>query len=83
MNLKNKSLIYGLILAFAVFVINQLATISTPLISPVILFSFINGGATIISAIVGFIIYKEKPNWQSILGLILGLGSLIMIKVLA
>lgn len=81
--LEKKNLIFGLALAIAVFIINQFATISTPLISPVILFAFINGGATIISAIVGFLMYKEKPNWQSILGIVLGLGSLIMIKVLA
>lgn len=82
-NLTKKVYIYAVFLAVAVFVINQLVTITTPLMEPVILFAFVNGGHTIISAIVGAIMYKEKMNIQTILGLIVGLGSLILLKVFA
>ena len=73
--------IFGLILAVAVFVINQFATLATPLVPSVVLFTLINGGATIISAIVGAIMYKEKFSVQSIIGLVLAIGALVIIKM--
>lgn len=76
-------LICGGVLALCVFVINQLATISTALISPVILFSFIMGGGTIISTLVAAIVYKEKISLKIALGIIIGVVSLIMIKLFA
>ena len=71
----------GIALAAAVFVINQLATICTKLVSPVILFTFINGGGTIISALVAAVIYQEKLTKKAALGIALGIASLIVIKV--
>lgn len=79
--LPKQSLIYGVVLAFAVFLINQLSTISTPLIEAVILFAIICGGATVVSAIVGAVVYKERITINTILGLILGIGSLILLKI--
>ena len=79
--IPKKSYLYGLFLAIAVFLINQLATLSTPLIEAVVLFAIINGGATIISTVVGAIFYKEKITWTTILGLVLGIGSLVLLKV--
>lgn len=73
--------LYGFMLAVAVFVINQLATVSTSLISAVLLFAFINGGATFISAIVGAVMFREKFTIRSTMGLLLGVGSLIMLKL--
>lgn len=80
---KLPSLLYlfGVALAVAVFLINQLATLSTPLISSVILFTLINGGATVISALVGVIVYKEKLSVKGIIGLVLGIGSLILMQI--
>ncbi len=72
--------ICAVVLAAAVFVINQLATLSTALVSPVILFSFINGGGTIISTIVAAIMYKEKLTLKKILGIVIGISSLVIIK---
>ena len=83
MKLTKRTYLFALFLAVAVFLINQLATLSTPLISPVILFAFINGGSTIISAIVGAIMYKEKLSVRTIIGLVLGVGSLILLQVFA
>lgn len=79
--LNRRLLICGFALAAAVFVINQLATISTALVSPVILFTFINGGNTVISTIVAAIMYKEKLTPQKIAGVIAGIASLIIIKI--
>lgn len=71
----------GVALAVSVFVINQLATMSTLLVSPIILFTFINGGGTIISTVVAAILYKEKLTLNTILGVIIGVVSLVIIKM--
>ena len=75
-----KLVFFAATLAFAVFVVNQLATISASLISSAILFTFINGGATIIAAIVGAIVFKERLSVKSVIGIILGVASLICIS---
>lgn len=67
--------------AVAVFIINQLATISTALVSPIILFTFINGGGTIISTIVAAIMYREKLSLRTLSGVCIGILSLIIIKM--
>lgn len=79
--LSRTLIVCGVALAAAVFVINQLATICTKLVSPVILFTFINGGGTIISALVAAVIYQEKLSKKTIIGIVLGIASLIIIKV--
>lgn len=80
-NIKLGKTLYicGIALAAAVFVINQFATTLTALLPPVFLFTFINGG-TIISTLVAAVMYKEKLSVYSILGVIIGIGSMIMIK---
>ena len=78
---QSKSLLLcGVALAVAVFVINQLATLSTALVSPIILFAFINGGGTIISTVVAAILYKEKITKRSAFGVLIGILSLLLIK---
>ncbi len=74
-------IICGIALAVSVFVINQLATMCTKLVSPVILFTFINGGGTIISTIVAAIVYREKISKKNAAGITLGIISLILIKI--
>lgn len=81
--IPKRALLFAFFLGVIVFIINQLATVSAGMISPVILFAFINGGATIISALVGLFIFKEKLKVSGIVGLCLGLISLVMIKFLA
>lgn len=73
---------YGVVLSAAVFIINQLATLATALVPPAILFSFINGGSTVIGTIVAAICFKEKLTLKSVVGVALGVASLIIIKVL-
>lgn len=80
-NLSKTLYICGFALAVAVFVINQFATSLTALLPPVFLFTFINGGGTIISTLVAAVMYKEKLSLYSILGVIIGLSSMIIIKL--
>ncbi len=79
--LSKDLIICAVALATAVFVINQFATISASLVSPVILFTFINGGGTIISTIVAAIMYKEKLSVRTVVGVIMGILSLVIIKI--
>ena len=79
--LSKKLLVCGLALAVAVFVINQLATLSTALVSPVVLFAFINGGGTIIATVVAALMYREKLTVSSIAGVLLGIASLVCVKL--
>lgn len=72
----------GTVLSVAVFLINQFATKAAAVVQPVVLFTFINGGSTIIGSIVAAVFFKEKLTPKSILGIILGVGALIIIKAL-
>lgn len=79
--LPRRVLIYGVFLAAAVFVINQLATLSTPLVPSVVLFALINGGATIVSAVTGAVLFKEKLTPRSVAGIVLGVGALVLLQI--
>lgn len=57
------------------------ATLSTALVSPVVLFAFINGGGTIIATVVAAVLYREKLTPSSVAGVLLGIVSLIGIKL--
>lgn len=81
--LPKQLLLYGVILAVAVLIINQLATLATAIVPPVILFTFINGGSTVIAAIVAAVVYKEKLTLRSVLGITLGILSFVIIKAFA
>lgn len=83
MHMSKVMVIGGIVLALCVFVINQLATLASRFVSPVILFTFINGGSTIIGAIVAALSFKEKLTARSIAGVIIGVASLVIIKAFA
>ena len=70
----------GTALAIAVFFINQFATLATALVPPIILFTIINGGETIMATLVASVLYKEKLSVRSTFGVILGVISFIIIK---
>lgn len=48
---------------------------ATAIVPPVILFTFINGGSTIIAAIVAAVMFKEKLTFQSGVGVVLGIPN--------
>jgi drug/metabolite transporter (DMT)-like permease len=71
--------LYAVLLAFAVFVIQQLATTLTPMLSSAVLFAWINGGATIIAAIVGAVVFGEKITVKTVIGITVGIAALVLI----
>ncbi len=73
--------LYALFLAVAIFLIQQIVTILTPVLSAAVLFSFVMGGATIVTAIVGVVAYKEKITIKSALGITVSLLSMVCIKI--
>ena len=73
--------LYAVYLAFAVFIVQQFVTLLTPMLSSAVLFTFVNGGATIITTIVGAILYKEKITLKSAVAIIIAIISLILIKM--
>lgn len=78
--LSPKLLLLGAVSATAIFIINQLATLSTAFVPPAVLFAFINGGSTIIAAVVAAVCFHEKLTPRSILGITIGVIALIIIK---
>lgn len=70
-----------ILLAVALFVINQLATEATKTVPSAVLFTLINGGNVVIAAAVAAICFGEKLTLRSVLGLVLGTGSLILINI--
>jgi len=79
--LNSKIYLPILLLAIALFIINQFATAATKYVSSAVLFALINGGNTIIAAVIAAIFYREKPTWRSITGLVLGLASLMLVNI--
>lgn len=78
--MEKKLVMFAGISAISLFVVNQFATMATDSVQPVVLFTFINGGYTIIAAVVGALLFKEKFTVKSVLGIILGIGALIIVK---
>lgn len=75
-----KVVLYGLALSAAVFVISQASTVAAATIPSVILFPVSDGGGMIICALVSALVYGEKLTKKSVIGLILGFLSLIIIN---
>ena len=72
-------LICGAFLAFALAVINILATELTAMVPAALLFSISNAIAIIVTMLVGGIVYKEKLGVKNIIGIVLCAGSLTVI----
>ena len=75
-------LVCGLILAFAIFVINMLVTELGKHISSAILFSVSYAIGIVITILVGAIFYKEKITIRNIIGVVLCVGALALINFL-
>ena len=72
---------YGAGLSTILLIINQLATIAAKVIPSAIMFPINDGGATIITALTGADVFKEKLTARSVAGLALGIASLIVINL--
>lgn len=73
--------LYGTISSIILLAINQLATLAGRNVPSAIMFPINDSGATIITAITAAIFFKEKLTVRSVCGLILGIGSLIVINL--
>ncbi len=73
-------LIYGALLSAVLFLINYLATEASAIVPSVILFSLVNGGSTVISALVAAILYREPVSRKSALGIVVSIAALIVIN---
>ena len=80
--LQRKLILFALISAAALFAVNQLATFATDKVEPVILFTFINGGNTIIAAVIAALFFKEKFTVRSTVGILVGVAALVIVKAL-
>ena len=72
---------YGAGLSTILLIINQLATIAAKVIPSAIMFPINDGGATIITALTGAVVFKEKLTPRSVAGLVLGIAALIVINL--
>lgn len=79
--LPKRLIFFALLGGIAVFVVNQLATLASGFTPPAVLFGFINGGNTIIAALIAAIMFGEKLTAKSVSGILLGVTSLIVIKM--
>ena len=67
--------------ALSILSISILVTYATSVASPVVIFTFSAGGNMIMSALVGIVFYKEKINLNGWIGIVLGIISMIFLKV--
>ena len=80
--LSKTLLLCGLILAFAVFVINMLVTELGKSVNSAILFSVSYAISIIITILVGSIYYKEKITLKNVIGVVLCASALAIINFL-
>lgn len=77
----DKKLIWiALVSAVALFAVNQFATIAANQVEPVVLFTFINGGNTIIAAGVDALMFRQKPTVKGVIGILVGILAMILVK---
>lgn len=59
---------------------NLLLTLVTQVPST-ILYTIDNGGVLVLSILCSFVIFKEKPTWEQVLGMVMAVASIIMISL--
>ena len=80
--ISKKLLLIMLLSSLALFIVNQLSTTATALVEPAILFTLINGGNTVIAAVMAAVLFKEKFTVRSAIGILLGVVALVIVKAL-
>ncbi len=81
-SLSKTLLLCGLILAFAVFMVNMLVTELGKYVDSAILFSVSYAISIVITILVGAAYYKEKITWKHCVGVVLCVGALAIINFL-
>ena len=67
------------LLAVALFLINQMVSSATKYVPSAILFTVPNGGNNVIAAVMAALLYKEKMTLRSTMGLLLSIVSLVLV----
>ena len=80
--LSKNLLICGALLALALFAVNLLVTSLAKTVPSAILFTVSYAISIFITILVSTLFYKEKLTWLNVVGIVLGLGSIIVINVL-
>ncbi len=80
--LSTTLLIYGALLAIALFAINILVTYMASTMPSVILFTVSSAISIMITCLVGTIIFKENLTVKNIIGLVLGFVAIVMVNAL-
>lgn len=75
-------LICGAFLALAVFAINQLVTTMAESVPSAILYTVSYAISILITLLVSVFYYKEKITWKNVVGIVLCLGSILIINLL-
>lgn len=79
--LNKKLVICGMLLAFALFLINVIITEMGKTVSAIIIFPVSSAISIIIATMVGYIVFKEKLSLKKIIGLVIGIVSIIVIGI--
>lgn len=79
--ISKKLFVISFIAAAALFGISQISTVASAVIPVAVLFSISDGGNTVISAVVAALFFKEKFTVRSLIGVTVGVGGLIMMKL--
>lgn len=79
--ISKNMIVYGIIAMVTIFIIQQVQTGLSSSFPAALLFPVTMGSSVIVSVIVGWLWFKEKMTVKNILGIILGIVSLIMINM--
>lgn len=79
--LSGKLVLCAVLLALALFAINYIVTEMGHYVDSVVLFPVSAAISALATALVGLIVYKEKPNAFGVAGIVLGLVSIILLSV--
>lgn len=75
-------LLYGGLLALAIFAINQLVTEMAKTVPSAVLFTVSNAISIIITCVVGAAVFKERITVKNMIGIALGFASVVIISIL-
>ena len=79
--LNKKLIICGILLALALFLINIMITEMGKTVSSIIIFPVSSAICIIIATLVGYFVFKEKLSVKKIIGLLVGIASIIIIGI--
>ncbi len=78
---NKKLMLFTIVSAGSLFGISQLSTMASAIIPVAVLFPISDGGGMIISALVADVVYKEKMNIRSFLGIAVGIIGILFMKL--